>query len=289
MSSRIRTLSLQDVVAMSQQPVAGVSGIPRRRKSIFSPNANERTPRGRRGSSTDRLSQLPPLFERQDLPIKRNSSLPQFSPLKSRHDDIEDDDNLLICGNVLKFTLFVQCEEGTEMDEARRLFRYDIPEEQAAEGGFGKVYIAKKIPGDQKYAVKVYQIKNDKTIDEVKNQDGRDALIESMHEIMVLRAVKGHPNFVKMIEHFMINHWIYIVMEVEEDNMENQLALAYPNGMPEIKARRWFRQIVEAVGYMHQLGIVHNDIKPGNVMISRFKEQYNDMQAYRFWSVTIFT
>ena len=34
------------------------------------------------------------------------------------------------------------------------------------------------------------------------------------------------------------------------------------------KATPYFRQLASAVGYLHERGITHNDIKPANIMIS---------------------
>ena len=38
------------------------------------------------------------------------------------------------------------------------------------------------------------------------------------------------------------------------------------------RATPYFRQLCSAVGYLHERGITHNDIKPANVMLS-----YNDV------------
>jgi serine/threonine protein kinase len=38
------------------------------------------------------------------------------------------------------------------------------------------------------------------------------------------------------------------------------------------RAAPYFRQLCSAVGYLHERGITHNDIKPANVMLS-----YNDV------------
>lgn len=38
--------------------------------------------------------------------------------------------------------------------------------------------------------------------------------------------------------------------------------------LPPKRATPYFRQLASAVGYLHERGITHNDIKPANVMIS---------------------
>mmetsp|Transcript_11904 Transcript_11904/g.1789 ORF Transcript_11904/g.1789 Transcript_11904/m.1789 type:complete len:88 (+) Transcript_11904:314-577(+) len=39
-------------------------------------------------------------------------------------------------------------------------------------------------------------------------------------------------------------------------------------GMGDIQARFYFKQVLEAVSYMHSLGIVHRDIKTENIMLT---------------------
>lgn len=41
-----------------------------------------------------------------------------------------------------------------------------------------------------------------------------------------------------------------------------------PVRLPPHRATPYFRQLASAVGYLHERGITHNDIKPANVLIS---------------------
>ncbi|EJT98673.1 kinase-like protein [Dacryopinax primogenitus] len=40
----------------------------------------------------------------------------------------------------------------------------------------------------------------------------------------------------------------------------------------EDKASRWFAVVLQAVGWLHERGVVHNDIKPANIMLSERDE-----------------
>lgn len=51
-----------------------------------------------------------------------------------------------------------------------------------------------------------------------------------------------------------------------------QLSHLIPVQIPPQRAVPYLRQLVSAVGYLHERGITHNDIKPANVMLN-----YNDV------------
>lgn len=68
------------------------------------------------------------------------------------------------------------------------------------------------------------------------------------------------------------------VYEVQSDHANIFVAMEYVDGgelfdkikqkrrLEEPLARRWFREIIEAVAYIHRNGIVHRDLKPENGM-----------------------
>ena len=88
-------------------------------------------------------------------------------------------------------------------------------------------------------------------------------------EIKNLRSL-DHPNIIKILEYFDDSQNIYIIMEncdggellkVVEDNFKNG---RYVN-------ERWaievFQQVLEAIAYCHNRGVMHKDLKAENIML----------------------
>ena len=90
-----------------------------------------------------------------------------------------------------------------------------------------------------------------------------------------------HKNIVKVHEVMTENDFIYVVMEyVEGGELFDKIKQS--RGLAEPTARRWFREIIEAVDYIHEVilntlhddhlfsnkikqnNIVHRDLKPEN-------------------------
>lgn len=58
--------------------------------------------------------------------------------------------------------------------------------------------------------------------------------------------------------------FIYIQMELCTSSLAQWL---YSNTTRDLaNAKRWFKQLVSAVGYIHQKGKIHRDLKPGNIL-----------------------
>jgi len=75
-----------------------------------------------------------------------------------------------------------------------------------------------------------------------------------------------HPNIIRMYTYFEHEPKIYMLLEYAEggdvlDYVQKSGALSQPH------AKTWTKQILDAVCYLHQLGIAHRDLKLENVLI----------------------
>lgn len=84
-------------------------------------------------------------------------------------------------------------------------------------------------------------------------------------EVEALKACQGHPNIVRFVEALKDTHHIYIVLELL-DGGELLHRINKSSSFTDSQARHYFRQMVQAVAFMHQKGIAHCDLKPENVL-----------------------
>ena len=89
-------------------------------------------------------------------------------------------------------------------------------------------------------------------------------------ELNLLRTT-DHPNIIKLYDIYEDNKYIYLIME-ECDGGEFFDSLAKrakeKNMYTEKECARIFKQILEAVNYLHAHGVCHRDLKPENILFS---------------------
>nr|CAD7413190.1 unnamed protein product [Timema cristinae] len=75
-------------------------------------------------------------------------------------------------------------------------------------------------------------------------------------QIEVVKGLK-HQNLIKFLQVIETTHRIYIVMEFAENGSLLDI-IRRDNYIDEVRARRWFQQIVDGVEYCHERGVVHS-------------------------------
>nr|XP_043609164.1 CBL-interacting serine/threonine-protein kinase 12-like [Erigeron canadensis] len=122
-------------------------------------------------------------------------------------------------------------------------------------GSFAKVYLSRNIKTNESVAIKV--------IDKEKIMKG--GLISHIkREISILRRVR-HPNIVQLFEVMATKSKIFFVMEyVKGGELFNKVA---KGRLKEEIARKYFQQLISAVGFCHARGVFHRDLKPENILL----------------------
>ncbi|KAJ4460931.1 putative CBL-interacting serine/threonine-protein kinase 15 [Paratrimastix pyriformis] len=124
------------------------------------------------------------------------------------------------------------------------------------EGGMGKVKIASR---DSKLvAVKI--LKNERIKD-------RQDFLKELQVMQRISAQGGHKNIIQYLEHYETGREFHLVMELARGG-ELFDKIEIGAGMPEDRARYFFRQILYGLEFLHQNGIAHRDMKLENCLLS---------------------
>ena len=123
-------------------------------------------------------------------------------------------------------------------------------------GGFGVVYRAKQLTIDREVAIKV---------DSRVILDDRDQR-RFLREVRAAGRLSGHPHVVEIYDAGVLpDSRPYIVMELCPGG-----SLAQRGPLPPREVADIGQKIADALAAAHDLGVLHRDIKPGNILIKRY-------------------
>ena len=140
-------------------------------------------------------------------------------------------------------------------------------------GGFSIVYLALDKKINQKVVIKEYMPRKiAHRIDGLKvvavNEQTKDTYVQGrklfFKEASTLSSLK-HPNIVNVINFFQANGTVYMVMDYEEGaNLQSYIKFHHGN-LSEKFIRTVFPQLLGGLKVIHSHGLLHLDIKPGNI------------------------
>ena len=143
-----------------------------------------------------------------------------------------------------------------EVAQVRRALagRYQV-ERVLGEGGMATVYLAHDQKHNRKVAVKVMRPELAATL-------GADRFLREVE----IAAQLSHPHILPMHDSGEADGILYYVMPyVEGETLQERLA---KEGQLSVNdAMRLAREVAEALAYAHTRGIIHRDIKPGNILL----------------------
>ena len=96
-----------------------------------------------------------------------------------------------------------------------------------------------------------------------------------------------HPNLVSLFDvtrHRDGSHWI--VMEYIPGHTLREVLNRHPDGLSDAEVRRWFGQVCRGVSHLHQNGLVHRDLKPGNLFDDASAVKVGDYGLSKFVSTS---
>ena len=130
----------------------------------------------------------------------------------------------------------------------------------------GRIYKALRLQDNQTVAIKFL------LLEELSKDNDRERIIARFkREGEILKGL-SHPNIIKGFEYGEADGEYFLVMEhVEGETLEDRLK-RNPLGLQTFKIISL--QLCDAVEYLHKNGIIHRDIKPGNILIHEENQKY---------------
>lgn len=150
--------------------------------------------------------------------------------------------------------------------------RYEIGK-IIGEGNFAVVKECTERKTNRRYALKV--------IDKAKCK-GKEQMIEN--EVSILRNV-DHPNIILLVDEFDTKDELFLVMElVRGGDLFDAISTA--TKYTEKDASRMILNLTSALKYLHKLNIVHRDVKPENLLVSRHADNAKSLKLGDFGLAT---
>lgn len=148
------------------------------------------------------------------------------------------------------------------LDDRERLGRYELLEE-IGRGAMGVVYLAQDPLIGRQVALKVFRVGFSASDDELRGLYAR--FIREAQSAGIL----SHPNIVTVHDVAQADGEVpaFIAMEYVEGRTLKEI-LDSPEPVSQRQAIEYVVQIAAALEYAHSMGVVHRDIKPGNILIT---------------------
>ena len=140
-----------------------------------------------------------------------------------------------------------------------------------ARGGMAEVYLGTHTTLQREVAVKI-----------LRNQyeDDEDLLERFQREARVVAKLR-HQNIVQVFDYDAVDERPYIVMEyVSGPSLSKYLSKLHKNkGKLELQeVNRILTGVAQALQYAHESGVIHRDIKPGNIILTSHSQPVNPGQ-----------
>ena len=89
----------------------------------------------------------------------------------------------------------------------------------------------------------------------------------TLREISVLRQLK-HPNIVELSDVIQSDGRLYLVFEFVDKDLKKFME-AYEGPLPSSMVKNYTHQLIKGLEFCHIRGVMHRDLKPQNILISR--------------------
>ena len=133
---------------------------------------------------------------------------------------------------------------------------------KVGEGAFERVYKVRSKRNNKVYAMKQLNIKKIR-------QNNEKAYQLTINETSFLEGL-NHPHIIKYYKNFIEGDFLYIIIEFIDNGNMNEFIESHQILNKHIQEEQlWniFLQCMEALTYVHSMGVIHRDIKPENILM----------------------
>jgi len=141
--------------------------------------------------------------------------------------------------------------------------RFELLETVGA-GGMGEVYKALDLrdveAGNSRFiAIKVLHVQF--------RDDSK--LLKALHSEARKTQNLAHTNIIRAYDFDRDSDHVFMTMEYMEGVSLDKIIRGNPSGLAHDKALHFINQLVQALHYAHSQGLIHSDLKPGNVLVAK--------------------
>ncbi|XP_020576259.1 serine/threonine-protein kinase GRIK1-like [Phalaenopsis equestris] len=173
-------------------------------------------------------------------------------------------DDRVICREV-PVKLTAQLTMGEDEDGKKMLNEY-VRECNIGRGSYGKVVLYKKITDGKKYAIKAFYKSR---LSKIRVTSFETAWTDVLREVSIMKTLE-HPNIINLIEVIddPDSDRFFMVLEYVEGKWICDSSGQF-GGIGEETSRKRLRDIISGLIYLHAHRVVHGDIKPENLLVTK--------------------
>ncbi|XP_030546084.1 serine/threonine-protein kinase GRIK1 isoform X1 [Rhodamnia argentea] len=153
----------------------------------------------------------------------------------------------------------------SEDENGNKMVNEYVRECKIGSGSYGKVVLYRSQVDGKHYAIKAFHKSH---LLRLRVAPSETAMTDVLREVLIMKILE-HPNIVNLVEviddpetdHF------YMVLEYVDGKWAYE-GSGPPGGIGENTARKYLRDIVSGLMYLHAHNIVHGDIKPDNLLVT---------------------
>ncbi|GLT66948.1 hypothetical protein SLA2020_392880 [Shorea laevis] len=153
----------------------------------------------------------------------------------------------------------------SEDENGNKMVNEYVRERKIGSGSYGKVALYRSSIDGKNYAIKAFHKSH---LSKVRVAPSETAMSDVYREVLIMKSLE-HPNIVNLVEvidDLNTDHF-YMVLEYVEGKWVCE-GFGDTRGIGEDTARKYLRDIVSGLMYLHAHNIVHGDIKPDNLLIT---------------------